>query len=389
FSTNEFNPNAYAEVNNSFGSFNTWKNTVKVGSGLIDDHFTLDARLSRISSNGFIDRATSDLKSFYLSAAWFDKNSSLRFNVISGAEKTYQAWQGIPEAKLNSDKTALDEHYANNSGYAGALYVTTQDSLNLYQSNPRTYNYFTYNNQTDNYWQDHYQLFFNHQFMESLSLNVAGFLTRGRGYYEEYKPQQFYSDYGLPDFVKGTDTIISTDLTRQRWLDNYFYGGIFSLQYKKNKTQWTMGGGWDRYNGQHYGTITWAQEGGVPVGYRYYQEPADKNDFNVYGKLQQELSEHWTAFADIQFRNIRYVLDGFDDNPNIKVDQKYNFINPKAGIHYYNQGWQAYLSYSLGNHEPNRDDFEAGLNEQPKHETLHDFELNIQQKSSIYSWSAT
>ncbi|PWT78471.1 MAG: TonB-dependent receptor [Bacteroidetes bacterium] len=389
FSTNEFNPNAYAEINNSFGSFNTWKNTVRVGTGLMGDHFTLDARLSRISSNGFIDRATSDLKSFYVSAAWFDKNSSLRFNIISGAEKTYQAWQGIPEAKLNNDKTSLDQHFANNSGYPGALYVTVQDSLNLFQSNPRTYNYFTYKNQTDNYWQDHYQLFFNHQFCQSLSLNVAGFLTRGRGYYEEFKPEQFYSDYGLPNFVKGADTITTTDLTRQRWLDNYFYGGIFSLQYKKNKTQWTIGGGWDRYNGQHYGTITWAQEGGVPLGYRYYQEPADKTDMNIYAKLQQDLSDHWTAFLDMQYRHIRYIIDGFDDNPAIKVDQKYQFFNPKAGIHYFNHGWQAFLSYSLGNHEPNRDDFEAGMNEQPQHETLHDFELSVQKKAAIYSWSTT
>ena len=386
FSTNEFNANPYAEFNNSYGSFNTWKNTVKAGSGLIDNHFTIDARLSRISSDGFIDRAATNLKSFYLSTAWLNKNSSLRLNIISGVEKTYQAWNGIPEAKLNGDKSALDKHYEDN---VGSLYFTTGDSLNLYQSNNRTYNYFTYKNQTDNYQQDHYQLFFNHQFNESLSFNTAGFLTRGRGYYEEYKPQQNYSDYGLSDFITGADTIRSTDLIRQRWLDNYFYGGVFSLQFKNNNTQFTTGGGWDRYNGKHYGDITWAQNGGIPNDYRYYQEPADKTDFNLYAKLQQQLSANWTAFADLQYRRIHYVVDGFDDNPSILIDKKYNFLNPKAGITYTHQQWEAYFSYSLAHHEPNRDDFEAGVNEQPKPETLHDFELSVQKKNMRYTWGAT
>ncbi len=283
FSTNEYNGNPYAEFNNSYGSFNTWKNTVKVGSGLIGDHFTIDARLSRISSDGYIDRATSNLKSFYFSTAWLDTNSSIRLNIISGTEKTYQAWDGIPEAKVKGNKAALEQHYENN---VGSLYFTAQDSLNLFQSNNRTYNYFTYKNQTDNYQQDHYQLFFNHQFNEQLSLNTAGFLTRGRGYYEEYKPQQLYSDYGLNDFVHGADTITTTDLIRQRWLDNYFYGGIFSFQYKNRYTQFTMGGGWDKYDGKHYGDVIWAQNGGVPDNYRYYEEPAHKTDYNIYAKLQ-------------------------------------------------------------------------------------------------------
>ena len=389
FSTNEFNANPYAELNNSYGSFNTWKNTAKVGSGLIDGHFTIDLRLSRITSDGFIDRATSDLKSFYFSVAWLNKNSSLRFNVISGTEKTYQAWNGIPEAKLDGNQVALEKHYEDNSGYAGALYVTKEDSLNLFQSNNRTYNYFTYQNQTDNYWQDHYQLFFNHQFSEYISLNAAGFLSWGRGYYEEYVPQQNYTDYGLNDFVNGSDTISITDLIRQRWLNNYFYGGIFSVQYKKKNTQFTIGGGWDRYNGQHYGEIIWSQNGGIPNDYMYYHEPADKTDFNIYAKWQQQLNPHWNLFADLQYRHINYDIDGFDDNPTIVVNKKYDFINPKAGITYTHQQWEAYLSYSLASHEPNRNDFEAGINEQPQPETLHDFELSLQKKGSWYSWNAT
>ena len=390
FSTNEFNDKAYGEFNNSLGSFNTWKNTVKAGSGLIDGHFTVDVRLSRISSDGFIDRAKSQLKSFYFSTAWFSKTSSLRLNIISGTEKTYQAWNGIPQAKLDGDQTALQTHYLNNSGYPGALYVTREDSVNLFGSNNRTYNYFTYANQTDNYQQDHYQLFFNHQFNPRWSFNAAGFFTRGRGYYEEYMPQQNYTDYGLPNGpVIGTDTLTTTDLVRQRWLDNYFYGGIFSLQYKKKNTQFTLGGGWDKYDGKHYGNIIWAQNGGIPVNYRYYEEPAYKTDFNIYAKLQQQLSENWQAFADLQYRRVNYQIDGFDDNPLINVSQLYNFFNPKAGITYTHYDWQAYLSYSVASHEPNRDDFEAGINEQPKPETLHDFELAVEKKDPGYSWGAT
>lgn len=391
FSTNEFNEKPYGELNNSYGSFNTWKNTIKAGSGLIDGHFTVDVRLSRISSDGYIDRASSDLKSFYLSTAWYSKKSSLRFNILQGNEKTYQAWNGIPQAKWDGNQQALEQHYQDN---VGSLYFNQQDSLNLFRSSNRTYNYFTYRNQTDNYWQNHYQLFFNHEFSNDLALNTAVFLTRGYGYYEEYHDQgdssnAKYTAYGLPPYVVGGDTLQSTDLVRQRWLDNYFYGSVLSLQYKKNNTQLYIGGGWDRYDGKHYGYVTWAASGGFPDAYRYYYEPAIKIDYNVYAKWQQNFGERWTAFADLQYRHLDYELDGFDDNPGIMVHPRYNFVNPKAGLTYTHYDWQAYLSYALSNHEPNRDDFEAGAGDQPKPEQLHDIELGLQQKKLNYSWGAT
>lgn len=389
FSTNEFKADPYAEFNNSFGSYNTWKNTLKAGTGLIGNHFTVDMRLSRISSNGYIDRASSDLKSAYFSAAWLGKKTSLRFNLLTGAEKTYQAWNGVPEAKLDGDQAALNEHYANNSGYSGALYNTLQDSLNLYQSNPHTYNYFTYKNQTDNYKQDHYQLFLNHQFSEFLSANLAGFLTRGKGYYEEFKNGADYADYGLPDHVAGSSTISSTDLIRRKWLDNFFYGGIFSFQYKKLGTEITLGGGWDQYDGRHYGNIIWSEEGGIPADFQYYNEPARKTDFNIYAKWQQELGHFFSSFADLQLHHIRYRIDGFDDNPSLHISNRYDFINPKAGITYKRGAWQGYFSYALARHEPNRDDFEAGLSQQPKPETLHDFELGMAKRLPHYSWGIT
>ena len=337
FSTNEFNEKPYAELNNSFGSYNTWKNTLKAGSGLIDGHFTIDMRLSRISSDGYIDRATSDLKSLYFSAAWYDKHSSVRFNILQGSEKTYQAWNGIPQAKWDGNQAALEQHYQNN---VGSLYFNQQDSLNLFRSSNKTYNYFTYKDQTDNYWQNHYQLFFNHQFSDALAFNSAVFLTRGYGYFQEYHDQgdlsnASYAAYGLPPVVMGNDTLQSTNLVRQRWLDNYFYGSVLSLQYKKNNTEWMLGGGWDRYDGKHYGNVIWAANGGFPDDYRYYSEPAIKIDYNVYAKWQQQLGQRWTAFADLQYRHLDYELDGFDDNPSILVHPKYNFVNPEGRYHLY------------------------------------------------------
>ncbi len=391
FSTNSFQEDPYAEVNNSYGSFNTWKNTIKVGSGLINGHFTVDARISQITSNGYIDRATSHLQSLYLSGAYYNQNSSLRLNIIQGKEKTYQAWNGIPEAKVMGNLSALQSHYDNN---VGSLYFNTADSLNLFNSGNRTYNYFTYPNQTDNYWQNHYQLFFDHKFNTHLSMNVAGFLTRGYGYYEEYHDQgdssnAKYAAYGLPNYVVGNDTLQSTDLIRQLWLSNYFYGSIFSLQYKRNRTQWTIGGGWDKYDGWHYGIITWTQSGGISPNYQWYHEPAHKTDFNLYGKMLYKLSPRFSAFGDLQFRTIDYTINGFSDNPSLNVSHTYDFFNPKVGISYSNHYWNGYFSYSKAGHEPNRSDYETAGSEQPKPEVLNDFELNVGRKNASYSWSVT
>ncbi|WP_207510228.1 TonB-dependent receptor [Longitalea luteola] len=387
-STNETNTTPYAEVNNSYGSFNTWKHTVKAGSGLINDHFTIDARVSRISSDGYIDRATSSLKSFYLSGAYLNKNTSIRLNVFSGNEKTYQAWNGIPEAKLRNNDSALLAHYYNNLG-PGYLYVTPQDSANLFASDPRKYNYFTYANQTDNYQQDHYQLFLNHDFNGRLAVNTAFFLTRGRGYYEEFKPQSSYSDYGLNDLIFGNDTIRSTDLVQQKWLDNYFYGQIFSVQYKEGNNQLIIGGGWNRYDGKHYGKVIWSEKGGIPMDYHWYNTDAYKTDVNAYAKYQVALSENLQGFVDLQYRRVLYYIGGFSKNPTLFLRNTWDFFNPKVGLVYTKNNYQLYASYSQGNKEPNRNDFEAGIDQQPKPEKLHDFELGVERKSSDYNWAAT
>jgi len=361
-STNEFREQAYAESNNSYGSFNTWKNTIKVGSGLINDHFTVDARLSRVTSDGYIDRAASNLQSFYFSPAYTSKNTSLRLNIFSGKERTYQAWYGVPEALLQTDRT----YNAAGTEKPGE----------------------PYNNQTDNYQQDHYQLFFNQVLNSNWSLNIASFLTRGKGYYEEYKAEQSYADYDLENVVINSDTISSTDLVRQRWLDNYFYGQVFSMQYKKQNDELTVGGSWTKYDGKHYGDIIWANVG-IPKDFRYYDYPANKTDINIYAKWLHQFNSNWNVFADLQYRTVKHDMEGFEGNPDLFINRRFNFINPKAGISYFNDGLHAYLSYALAHREPNRDDFQASPAEQPKFETLHDLELSVEKKTSSYNWAAT
>ncbi len=361
--TNEFNEKSSAEFNNSFGSFNTWKNTVKVGSGLISDHFTVDARISRISSDGYIDRASTNLQSFYFSTAYINKKASLRLNVFSGKEKTYQAWYGVPE-----DTLPIHRRY----NAAGT-------------EKPGS----PYNNETDNYTQTHYQLFFNYAITKRWSFNAAYFITKGKGYYEEYKAGQAFSAYSLPNVTIGGSIISSTDLIRQRWLDNDFHGQIISLQYKDQKDEFTIGGGWTKYQGQHFGNIIWMQTGTVSSDYRYYNYPATKNDANIYAKWMHKINNQWQSFLDLQFRHISHHMIGFEGNANLEVKRSFDFINPKAGITYTHNGWQAYLSYALGNKEPNRDDFQASPISQPKSETLNDFELGIEKKNKKSNYGAT
>ncbi|RYY52745.1 MAG: TonB-dependent receptor [Chitinophagaceae bacterium] len=375
-STNETNRLPYAELNNSFGSFSTWKNTVKAGTGLIDGHFTVDARLSRISSDGFIDRASSDLQAFYLSGAWLTGKSTLRFNVFSGKEKTFQAWNGVPEAKLKGDNDALLTHYYNN---LGSIYHTPEDSANLFSSNKNKYNLPLYKNETDNYRQTHYQLFYDLKVNDRLSVNLGTFLTRGLGYYENYKYGEDFADYGLPDLSIDGTPVTSTDLVRQKWLDNYFYGQIASLQYRSDKDQLALGGGWTSYDGDHYGIVTWAKYG-FSKDQHYYDNTARKNDLNIYAKWQHQLNAAWSFFADLQYRRVKHTMDGFEDNPTLAINRSFDFVNPKAGITYTRNGWQAFISYARASKEPNRADFEAGLVNQPQKETLHDFEGSVEKR---------
>jgi iron complex outermembrane receptor protein len=361
-STNEVVAKPYTEFNNSFGSFNTWKNTFKIGSGLVSNHFTIDFRASSLHSDGFVDRASTRLHSFYLSMAYIGKSNEIRLNILQGHEKTYQAWYGISEADLQAGNRTIN--------YAG-------------MEKPGS----PYDNETDNYQQDHYQLFYTHHFSKNLSFNTAFFLTKGKGYYEEYRAGQDYAEYNLPYPIRGNDTSFTSDFIRQLWLDNKFYGNIFSLQYHHKTTDVTLGGAFTKYEGKHYGELTWAANSLTGPG-EWYLVPAEKNDVNVYAKWLQKIAKHVTGYVDLQFRNINYDINGFGKNPSLIINNKYAFFNPKIGASYTNKGWYDYISYSIASKEPNRDDFEAGDNQLPRPETMHDFEMGIEKRSTRYVLSA-
>ena len=238
---------AYGEVSSSFGSFNTNKNTLKLGTGLLNKHWALDGRLSSITSDGYIDRASSDLSSYYLSGGYYGKKTVVKAITFAGKEKTYQSWYGTPEAKINGDDAGVQASIGNN-------WFNAKDAANLVNSG-RTYNYYTYDNEVDNYNQDHYQLHLSHQFNNSLSFTAAGHYTYGRGYYEQFRNQDDFADYGLDSVFVGNDTISSSDIIRRRWLDNHFYGGVFNVKYQSNKLNVIVGGGLIKYVGDHCGQI--------------------------------------------------------------------------------------------------------------------------------------
>jgi iron complex outermembrane receptor protein len=224
---------------------------------------------------------------------------------------------------------------------------------------------------------------------KKITFNTALFLTKGKGYYEQYKLDEAYADYGFPDpLPAGGIHITNSDIVRQLWLDNDFYGNIFSLHYKKDKIQLTLGGAYTRYDGNHFGKVIWAEKGLTSLK-KWYDLEAQKNDFNVYLKQQTRFSNHWHWFYDLQFRHIKYDLEGFRNNPALFIGNTFNFLNPKAGISYYRNNWKGYASFGVANKEPNRDDFEAGIAQQPKPERLQDVEIGVEKTGKKYNWSAT
>ena len=362
----------YAELNNTYGSFNTWKNTVKVGTGLINDKWSFDGRLSRIKSDGFIDRAASNLKSYFLSGAYHGKTDLLRINVFSGSEKTYQAWNGIPESRIRGDVTGMNDYIVRNG-------LNKADAANLLSAGNRTYNSFMYQDQTDNYWQDHYQLLYAKQFKEKLSFNGALHYTAGKGYYEEFKEAQKLSNYGLQPVVVGGTTISRTDLVRRRWLDNDFYGFTYGFNYRPTTSlQFTLGGGYNEYKGAHFGQVIYAQYASNGNNDKhYYDNDGFKTDFNSYLKIGFNPTEKLNLFADLQYRRIYYDVLGTDKNSSLlNVKDELDFFNPKIGASYaITPNSTVYGSFSVANKEPGRDDYinvNAGM--LPKSEKLNNLE---------------
>ena len=354
--TNEVQQKSYSEINTSVGSFQTFKNTFKAGTGLINNRYSVDVRLSSITSKGFIERASSNLKAFYISAASTKENSSLRFNIISGKEKTYQAWYGVSE-----DQLAINPRY-NEAG---------QRSV----GDP-------YDNETDNYWQTHYQLFYNKKINSRWNFNSSLYTTTGRGYYEQYKEAQNYSDYGLTPPVINGFINNETDLVRQLWLDNIFYGLNLSTQYKQLNRELTFGANTSMYDGNHFGKIIWSDIL-IPKEHKWYDLNAHKNEQSIYGKWMEKRGD-FQFFGDAQIRNVQYDLNGFRTNPALFINQQWTFFNPKTGIRYSKNNLSTYISYAKATKEPNRDDFEAGKSEIPKSEKLDDFEAGIQKTEKKY-----
>jgi len=378
--------NAYAELNNTFGSFNTLKNTLKIGTGLINNMWSFDGRLSRIKSDGFIDRAASDLQSYFLSGAYQGKSDLLRVNIFAGKEQTYQAWNGVPESRLSGNATEMQAYIDRN-------YLEEADAQHLLTSNSRTYNSFTYRDQNDNYKQAHYQAIYARQLNDQLSFNAALHYTNGEGYFEEYKNKDRLSKYGLPNIIQGGVTINRSNLVRRRWLHNDFYGTTFALNYNPQSTvNFTLGGAYNEYRGKHFGQITWAEYASTGDNFRhYYDGIGNKDDFNIYGKINYSPVEKLTLFGDVQYRRVNYDISGTDKNlKTLAFNNKYDFFNPKFGATYsLNEQSNIYTSFSVANKEPNRDDFtniKTGL--LPKSESLNNVELGYRFKNQDFNIGA-
>jgi iron complex outermembrane receptor protein len=363
--TNTRRDTAYAELNNSAGSYGTVKNTVSLGTGLLGGHYSFDGRLAQINSDGYINRSASTLKSFFLSGAYYGKTSVLRLNVFSGYEQTHQSWDGVPEDSVKYGNRRYNE--------LGRINSTG------------TY----YKNQTDNYTQNYYQLLYDQQITPKLSFSGALHYTKGYGYYEEYRNADSLKNYGVTPVTIGGITIAQTDLVRRLWLNNDFYGATYNLNYKpENNLNLTLGGAYNEYRGQHYNNIEFTQQStNIPPDYEYSRNYAFKTDFNLFAKADYRLG-NFTLFADMQYRHIYYSFFGFDENlNNVQQSVKLDFFNPKAGVTYQVDAQNSiYASFAIGNHEPNRNDFtQSTPQSRPRPENLKDFEIGYRTHQSIFS----
>ena len=357
--TDGLNKEAYAITNNSVGSFSTLKNNVEFGTGLLNGKFAFDGSLSKISSDGYIDRATSDLKSLYLQGTYFGKKSVLKGIVFSGHELTYQAWNGVP--------------------------------LNYLDTN-RTYNSYTYENDVDNYRQTHYQLHYSQQLSDITNFNIAGHYTHGEGYYEQEKLNQSLNAYGLQDIVIGNDTITATNLVRRKWLNNDFGGFTYSINHIMGDLKLIFGGANSIYSGQHYGNVIWAQYASdASFNHQYYWNKAEKFDNNFYAKADYKYSDATQLYIDLQGRRIDYIFEGLDADGN-SAEQEVNleFFNPKFGLHHtLNKSQVIYVSFGVANKEPNRSDYtESSADSRPTHETLYDTEIGYKKVGDKMTFGA-
>ena len=347
------------KYSSSAGSYKSFKNTLELNSGLIKNKINMNLRLSKINSDGYVDRATSDLKSYYASASYYSDKTSIDLINFSGKERTYQSWWGTPEGRINNDIEEMNNVIANN-GYSD------EQADNLLNSG-RTFNYYTYDNQTDNYQQDHYQMHFNHDISNTANLHLALHYTYGRGYYEEFREDDNLSNYY--DFLENK----SLDLVRRRWLSNHFYGLTYSFSKKFDKSEINIGGALNEYDADHFGEIIQPQ---LMVSEPYYFSKSFKKDGNIFIKYNLNITESAELFTDMQLRGYSHKMKGNDNDKSIiDVDKNNVFFNPKVGLtKSLNDKVILYGSVAVANREPIRSDYIDSKIE-PKHESLVNIEL--------------
>ncbi len=363
--TLQLKPLAYAEINSSAGSYGTFKNNFSFGTGLLNGKWAIDGRLSKISSDGYIDRASSNLKSFFVSGGYYSEKSIFKVNIFSGNEITYQAWNGIPHDSLATNRTY------NPSGQ----YIDADGKIAYY------------NNETDNYQQDHFQFIYSHAVNKYLNLNSALFYVKGFGYYENYKMDQPFASYGLQD-VRVVDVIITqSDMICRKYLDNDFYGATFSANYdNQKKIKASVGGSWNYYDGDHFGTTNWAKYASNSTPDKHwYENNGKKNQYDIFAKIHAQFTKKLSIYEDLQLRGIYYKIKGTEDElQNISQNHYFFFFNPKFGLLYdFSENQQAYFSVAVANREPTRSDYrEADENHSPKSEKLTDLEAGYSFSSS-------
>ena len=379
--TQDVSEKPFGSIDQSVGSFGTYKTTIKAGTGIINKHFSLETRMSSIQSNGYLDRASSDLKSYFLSAAYIGKKSIVKTIIFSGKEITYQAWNGTPESRVNGDTAAMNT-YADRNG------LSSEERENLLNSG-RTYNYYSYKNEVDNYQQDNYQLHFTHTFNDKLILNLAGHYTYGRGYYEQYRKGENLVDYGLNPVMIESDTVQQTDLIRRLWLDNDFVGAVYGVTYKPTAhLDFVFGGSTNTYFGRHFGELVWAQYASNSEIYqRYYTNDSRKSELSSYVKAVYK-RERFDVYTDLQFRHVDYTFVGKElvNGTPADVTQavQFNFFNPKVGGSFkINSNQMLFLNGGISHREPVRADFVASTAQnRPTFETLQDVEFGHQMNNS-------
>lgn len=370
----------YAEVSGTYGSFNTRKYTVKAGTGILDNKLAFDARVSGINSDGYVDRSSADLKSYFISAGYYGDNTTVKLLTFGGKEKTYLAWYGVDLdlVRLNPVK-----------------YKRTYNDLGEYIDDDGNLQH--YDNQTDNYQQLHYQLHWQQKFTTALNLNLALHYTDGEGYYEEYRTERKYLEYRLTPVVENGITLKKTDLVRQKWLDNDFYGFTFALNYAKPRFNASLGGSANRYDGAHFGKVLWVRNPADDFNPEddWYRNKGVKDDANVYLKTTAEIVKNLFASIDLQYRYIYYKMEGRDDKydevngvmRDIAQTHPFSFFNPKVGLNYrLNDQNDVYASFSIANREPNRNNYtDASENERPESERLYDTEIGYRFHSPRFS----